>query len=328
MKLKSSRSTARKLLALSASVVVLAACSSTGGRSESDGAAASTPRMTVAMVTHAPPGDAFWDLIRKGAQAAADKDNIELRYSSDPQAPNQANLIQSAIDSGVDGIAVTFAKPEAMAPAVKAAVAADIPIVAFNSGIGNWQDLDALAYFGQDERLAGKTAGQRFSDEGVKHVLCVIHEQGTVGLEERCAGVKEGFAGTTEVVNVNGTDMPSVQATVTAKLQQDPSIDAVITLGAAYAVTVADSLKTAGSSARIATFDTDGALVDAIKDGTVEFAVDQQPYLQGYLAIDALWLYRNNRNIIGGGLPVLTGPSFVDKSNVDSIAELAQAGTR
>ncbi len=122
----------------------LASCSSTGGKPASNGSGmgagqANTPRMTVAMITHEVPGDSFWDLIRKGAQAAADKDNIELRYSNDPEAPAQANLVQSAIDSKVDGIAVTLAKPDAMAPAVKAAEAAGIPVVAFNSGFDNFK---------------------------------------------------------------------------------------------------------------------------------------------------------------------------------------------
>src|SRR5882724_6370125 len=121
-------------------VVGIASCSSTGGKPQENGGgmgggtAADTPRATIAMITHEVPGDSFWDLIRKGAQAAADKDNIELRYSNDPEAPNQANLVQTAIDSGVKGIALTLAKPDAMAPAVKTALDKGIPVVAFNSG--------------------------------------------------------------------------------------------------------------------------------------------------------------------------------------------------
>ena len=119
--------------------------------------------MTVAMITHEVPGDSFWDLIRKGAEAAAKKDNIELRYSNDPEAPNQANLVQSAIDSGVDGIAVTLAKPDAMAPAVKAAIDKGIPVVAFNSGFDNFKAMGVQEYFGQDEKLAGIAAGERLT---------------------------------------------------------------------------------------------------------------------------------------------------------------------
>jgi simple sugar transport system substrate-binding protein len=317
----------------SALVLGLAACSATGGRPRdagggSGGGTVDTPRMTIAMITHEVPGDSFWDLIRKGAETAAKKDNIELRYSNDPEAPNQANLVQSAIDSGVKGIAVTLAKPDAMAPAVKAAEAKGIPVVAFNSGYDSWKAMGVQEYFGQDEKLAGVAAGERLTADGAKKILCVIQEQGQVALEARCAGVTQGFKGQTELLNVNSKDMPSVESTITAKLQQDPSIDTVVALGAPIALTAVQSKSNANSKANIVTFDTNAALVDAIKKGDVQWAVDQQPFLQGYLAIDSLWLFLSNKNLIGGGQATLTGPSFIDKSNIDAVAELAKGGTR
>src|SRR3954471_3510978 len=311
----------------------IASCSTTGGKPQQSGGGmgagtANTPRATVAMITHEVPGDSFWDLIRKGAQAAADKDNIELRYSNDPEAPNQANLVQSAVDSKVNGIALTLAKPDAMAPAVKAAEAANIPVVAFNSGFDNFKAMGVQEYFGQDEKLAGIAAGEKLNADGAKKVVCVIQEQGQVALESRCAGVKEGFKGQSEILNVNSKDMPSVEATITAKLQQDPTVDHIVALGAPIALTAVQSVGNAGSNAKIVTFDTNAALVDAIKGGKVQWAVDQQPYLQGYLAIDSLWLFVNNKNLIGGGQPTLTGLSFIDQGNIDAVAELARAGTR
>jgi simple sugar transport system substrate-binding protein len=312
----------------------LVSCSSTGGKPAESGAGGgtgggvNTPRAVVAMITHEVPGDSFWDLIRKGAQAAADKDNIELRYSSDPEAPNQANLVQSALDSKVNGIAVTLAKPDAMAPAVKAALAAGIPVTAFNSGFDNFKQMGIQEYFGQDEKLAGIAAGEKLNGDGAKKVICVIQEQGQVALESRCAGVTQGFKGSTEILNVNSKDMPSVESTITAKLQQDPTVDHVVALGAPIALTAIQSVGNANSQAKIVTFDTNAALVDAIKGGQVQWAVDQQPYLQGYLAVDALWLYINNKNVIGGGAPTLTGPSFIDSSNIDAVASLAKSGTR
>jgi simple sugar transport system substrate-binding protein len=114
------RSKRRKAIRATAGVIagasLLAACSSTGGKPQSTSGGANaghadTPRATVAMITHEQPGDSFWDLIRKGAQAAADKDNIELRYSNKNVGPDQATLVQSAIDSKVNGIAVTMAFP-------------------------------------------------------------------------------------------------------------------------------------------------------------------------------------------------------------------------
>lgn len=311
----------------------LVACSDTGGKPRDNGegmgaGTADTPRATIAFITHEVPGDAFWDLVRKGAETAAKKDNIELRYSNDPEAPNQANLVQSAIDSKVDGIAVTLAKPDAMQGAVRKAEQAGIPVVALNTGFEVWQSMGVKSFFGQDDGIAGEAAGDRLTKEGGTKTLCIIQEQGHVGLEARCAGVQKTFKGQTEILNVNGKDMPSVESTITAKLQQDPSIDRVLALGAPFALTAVQSVKNAGSKAVVATFDTNAALVGAIKDGSVQWAVDQQPFLQGYLAVDSLWLYLANGNVIGGEKPTLTGPSFIDKSNIDSVAEYAANGTR
>ncbi|ANW65881.1 sugar ABC transporter substrate-binding protein [Mycobacterium sp. djl-10] len=323
-----------KIAGVAAAVTLLAACSSTGGKPEetggtdgSGGGSVDTPRFTVAMITHEAPGDSFWDLVRKGAETAAQKDNIELRYSSDPEGPNQANLVQTAIDSNVNGIAVTLAKPDAMKPGVDAAVAAGIPVVAFNAGLEDWAAMGVKEYFGQDGYIAGQEAGKRLTSEGATKAVCIIQEQGHVDLEARCAGLKNTFPAS-EVLNVNGKDMPSVEATITAKLQQDPSIDYIVALGAPFALTAVQSAKTAGSTAKVGTFDTNAALVDAITNGDVQWAVDQQPYLQGYLAVDSLWLYLTNGNVIGGNQATLTGPSFIDKSNIEAVAEYAKAGTR
>nr|WSY57128.1 sugar ABC transporter substrate-binding protein [Streptomyces sp. NBC_00886] len=313
-----------------------AGCSSSSGGKKStedtSGASAgkaTTPRMTVAMVTHAAPGDTFWDLVRKGAQAAAAKDNVKLVYSSDPSAGNQANLVQNAIDQKVDGIALTAAKPDAMKDVVAKAKSAGIPVVGFNSGVSDWRKLGMLEYFGQDENIAGQAFGGRLNQLGAKHALCVIQEQGQVALEARCAGLKKGFSGKTDILYVNGTDMPSVKSTITAKLTQDSSIDQVVTLGAPIALTAIQSLTDSGSKAKLATFDLSKDLVKAVQDGKIEFAVDQQPYLQGYLAVDSLWLYKTNGNYSGGSTaPVLTGPAFIDKTNVDSVAKFAANGTR
>ncbi len=121
-------------------LMATAACSSGGGAQSASGGgtgtAANSPRMTFAMVSHAPEGDAFFDVIKKGAQEAADKDNVEFKYSSSGEVPNQSTFIQNAIDSKVDGIAVSLPDPDALAPVIQKAVAAGIPVVAFNAGDG------------------------------------------------------------------------------------------------------------------------------------------------------------------------------------------------
>jgi simple sugar transport system substrate-binding protein len=304
--------------------LVLTACSSTGGKKST---AVTTERFTIAMITHEAPGDTFWDKVRAGAEAAAAKDNIQLNYSANPEAAGQATLIQTAIDQKVDAIAVTMSKPDPLAPSIRSAIQAGIPVVGFNSGINEWKRLGAMQYFGSDEGLAGEAVGRRLAGAGAHKALCVIHEQGSVSLEARCAGLTKAFADT-ENLNVNGTDLPSVRSTIAAKLQVDKTVDYIVTLGAPYALASLQSARDAGSAAKVVTFDLNADAAQAIKAGTIEFSVDQQPYLQGYEAVDSLWLYLTNGNQLGGGLPVLTGPSFVDRSNIDKILAYANKNTR
>lgn len=312
-------------------VIGLAACSSNGGDTAIPGPTADpaeTQRMTVALVTHQAPGDTFWDVVRRGAEAAAERADVELRYSHDADPVRQADLVRSAVADKVAGIAVTLANPAVMESAVRAATAAEIPVVAVNSGIADWKTLGALGYFGQDETIAGQAAGERLTHEGAKNTLCVIQQPGHVGLEARCAGVATAFRGQTQKLYVDGIDKRTVKPAIIAKLQQDRSIDRILTLGAPVALIALEAAGEANSYARVATFDTNSAVVTAIKNGTVEWAIDQQPFLQGYMAVEALWLYRTNKNVLGGGQASLTGPSFVDETNIDSVAELAEAGTR
>ncbi|WP_297004755.1 substrate-binding domain-containing protein [uncultured Corynebacterium sp.] len=319
--------------------VSLAACSSTGGAPRGDGdgsggGTVDTPRYVVSMVSHGAPGDTFWDLVRKGAEDAAQKDNIELRYSSDPQAPNQAQLVQTAIDSDVDGIAVTMPNPSAIGPVAQKAVNAGIPVVGLNAGMEQYEKYGLTGFFGQEEGVAGQRAGERLGDEKARKVICVIHEQGNQSQEDRCSGVKKGLGagGSVETLYVNGQELTSVQSTIKAKLAQDPSIDWIMSLvtpvGLVAAQAAAEAGRDLGDNLKIGTFDTNAELIPAVKEGKIEFAVDQQPYLQGYLAIDSLWLAKRNGTTVGGGRPVYTGPSFVDVDNIDTIADAAKEGLR
>ncbi|MFI9568806.1 substrate-binding domain-containing protein [Streptomyces rishiriensis] len=320
-----------RLAALAAACcLVLAGCSGADlAASTTDRAGGSADHIKIALITHGAKDDAFWELVRKGAEAAAAKDGVDLTYASDSDGAGQAELVRHAVRDKVDGIAVTLAKPQALRTPVAAAKAAGIPVVGLNSGIDAWRSAGLLEYFGQDESVAGRAVGDKLDGLDVKHALCVIHERGNVALEARCAGVKKTFTGETDMLYVDGTDMDAMTAAVTTRLRQDPDIDEVITNGAQFAIAAVKAAGEAGSKARIATFDLNKDLVTAVRDGRVQFAVDQQPYLQGYLAVDGLWLHRTNGNVSGGGVaPVLTGPAFVTRANVAQVARLAAAGTR
>ncbi|WP_433332134.1 sugar ABC transporter substrate-binding protein [Spirillospora sp. CA-294931] len=310
-------------------LLTLSACSDSGGKkAEEKATEGGGPRLKIAMVTHSGPGDTFWDIVQKGAKAAAAKDNVEFQYAADPDGGKQAQLVQSFVDKKVDGIIVTLAKPDALKDVVSKATAAKIPVVSINSGADVSAKLGAIAHFGQDEKIAGEAAGKQLASSGAKNAICVIHEQGNVGLEDRCAGAKATFGGKLENLFVQGTNMPQVKSSVAAKLQADKGIDGILTLGAPFAATSVDVVKEANSKAKIATFDMNKDLVAQLKSGAIEFAVDQQPYLQGYGAVDELWLLKHNGNVLGGGRPVLTGPAIVTKDTAAAIEPFANKGTR
>ena len=324
MRIDRSRSSLRVLAVVAAASAALAACSSQGGaQSQSGGSSGggdtSGSNLTIQMITHEQAGDTFWDKIRAGAQDAAKAHGITLNYSNNENGPEQATLVQNAIDAKVSGIAVTLSNADAVIPVTQKAVAAGIPVVAFNQGITDYKRAGAKMYFGSDETLAGKTIGVKLTQADASgKTLCVIQAQGSVALEARCAGVKQGYANT-ENLQVNGADLPSVQQTLQSKLAEDKSITNIVTLGAPIALAALQAEQSAGSTAKIVTFDLNQDAAQAIKDGKIAFAVDQQPYVQGYQSVLMLWMNITNGNDLGGGGPVLTGPSIVDSTNIDQI---------
>ncbi|MGW6063120.1 sugar ABC transporter substrate-binding protein [Streptomyces sp. NPDC055189] len=328
--------TARTAAALIAVIALAAGCSSSGGKDDEDksddggggGKGVNTPRLKIAMITHSGEGDTFWDIVQSGAKQAARKDNVEFLYSADKEAKGQAELVQSAIDKKVDGIVVTLAKPEAMKAVLGKAEDAGIPVVTINSGGEFSAGFGALSHIGQDESVAGEAVGDELNKRGKKKALCVIHEQGNVSLEQRCTGVKKTFEGSVENLNVQGTDAPGSQSSISAKLQATKDIDSVVTLGAPIAAYSVKAKEDSGSKAEVDTFDLNAEVVKRLKAKEVGFAVDQQPYLQGYLAIDELWLYKTNANVLGGGKPVLTGPAIVTEKDVPELEKYTARGTR
>jgi len=327
----------KRLLTLAlAAPLLLLGCSTenSGGEAETSAAAPSGGGGTAdgdlefAVVTHGSAGDAFWDVVQKGAEAAGEDLGVGVDYQSDGDPQRQSQLIQAAVNQDVDGIVVSMANPDALQDSVEAAVSAGIPVVTINSGADRSAEFGAIGHVGQDETIAGQGAGQRLAQDGAKNVLCVVHEAGNIGLEQRCAGASQGLGSTVKLLQVDINDLQAAQSTITSQLQSDPSIDGVLTLNSAVASVAAAAASDAGSQAEIATFDLNGDVIAAIQDGSVAFAVDQQQYEQGYLPIVMLKLYAQNLNTVGGGQPVLTGPGIVDSGNVDAIADLASAGTR
>lgn len=314
-----------------AGVALLAACSGPTGtntQNTQNNSAPATGDLKVAVITHGTAGDAFWSVVKVGAEDAGKQLGVSVTYNSDGDPGAQAKLIDNAVSQKVGGIVVSMANPDALKTSIEAAVSAGIPVITINSGSAKSVEFKALAHVGQEESIAGEEAGKKLKAAGKTKLLCVIHEAGNTGLNQRCDGARAGFGGAVENLQVDISNPTDIEARIKGKLQSDTSIDGVLALNPQVAVNAASAAKGAGSKAQVATFDLNADVVNSIKAGEVLFAVDQQQYEQGYLPIVMLKLFRDNANTLGGGKPVLTGPGFVDKSNVDKVAEYAKNGKR
>ncbi|HYQ70176.1 sugar ABC transporter substrate-binding protein [Actinophytocola sp.] len=322
-----------RVLSAVAAALALAAC--TGPSAETGPEPGAAPQgvdtsapLDFAVITHGSGGDAFWSVVKNGAEDAGRDLGVKVTYNGDGKPDAQAKLIDNAVAQGKTGLVVSMANPDALKDSIEAAVRAGIPVITINSGADESKEFGAIAHVGQDETVAGKAAGERLKNEGKKNILCVIHEAANSGLNDRCQGAKDGFGGKVTNLQVDINNPTDTESRMRGALQTDPTIDGVLTLNSQVADLAVSAAASAGVKAAIATFDLNTDVVNSIKAGKILFAVDQQQYEQGYLPIVMLKLYRDNGNTLGGGLPVFTGPGFVDKSNADQVGKYTVRGTR
>jgi simple sugar transport system substrate-binding protein len=281
------------------------------------------------MITHG-DGGVFWSVVQTGAEQAGEDLGVEVRFfGSNNDAEAQSQAIEAAIAEGPDGIAISLADPEGVSAAAQAVTDAGIPLYTLNSGLNNYEELGAITHIGQTETVAGEGAGERFNELGATKVLCARQEQTNIALEERCEGFASTFSGETvsEFVGLDA-DPTEQENQISAILQADPEIDGVMTTGPNLPLRAIAAGESAGRELVIGGFDISPDVISAIEAGDVAFTVDQQQYLQGYLPIVLMYLQATNLNTAGGGLPILTGPGFVDAENVAEVAALVEAGTR
>ena len=331
--------TKRRLLAvlMVVGVLVLPACGDDGddNASGSGGGGSENSDITIEVVTHGQASDSFWSVVKNGIEQAGEDVNASVSYSAPDtfDMVKMSQLIDAAVAKNPDGLIVSVPDYDALKDSLESAVDAGIPIITMNSGSESFKDIGAITHVGQDETAAGEGAGQQLADAGTKNVICVNQEVGNSSLDDRCNGAKtmiEEAGGKLEVVQVDLKDAAGAQSTVKSKLQNDSSIDGILTLGPTGAAPALAALKELGKNGQIklGTFDLSPEVLDAITAGDMEFAVDQQQYLQGYLSVTFMALNIRNLNTVGGGDPVPTGPGFVTKETAEKVKQLSEDGTR
>jgi simple sugar transport system substrate-binding protein len=288
--------------------------------------------VTIIAVTHGQASDPFWSIVKNGITAAGEDQGISVDYRApetfDMVAMSQ--LIDAAVNQQPDGIMISNPDPDALGPSIERAIAAGIPVISMNSGINAAADLGISLHVGQDELPAGRIVGAKLAELGATHVLCVIQEVGNVALDQRCQGVTEGMEGSGTVTILPTTSDPAdVEAKIRAALTSDDTLDAVIGLSAPQvgepAVTAVQALGKA-DSVIVASYDLSAGFLQAILDGKAAFAVDQQPYLQGYLPVTFLSQYAQFGVMPSGNVP--SGPSFVTQENAQLVIDLSAQGLR
>lgn len=313
--------------------LALAGCSGTGAKGGGGGGSAAPDNKNpkICVYTHG-DGGTFWAVAQKGAEDAAKTLGVTLDYQgSTNDAAKQASTIEAGVKGGCSGIAASAPDPGAIQSAMKSASDAKIPTVTINSGSSVYKQLGAFTHVGQDEIVAGRQAGEKFNELGVKKILCPIQEAANSGLTDRCKGAAETFKGQVQQFNADGAlaDLNGAQAKILAALQADSSIDAVFALNADVATgAVLPAVKTVGRDIKVGTVDLSADALKAIDAGTLQFGIDQQQYAQGYMAVQLLYFAVKDAIEIGGGLPVYTGPAFVTKDNVKAVQESVKEGLR
>jgi simple sugar transport system substrate-binding protein len=289
----------------------------------------------IVAVTHGQSSDPFWAVVANGIADAAEDMGVRVEY----QAPTSfdmvrmSQLIDAAIASRPSALIVSIPDPAALGGSVRAAVAAGLPVLGINAGVDAWRELGLLAYLGQTEYEAGFAAGERLTAAGARRVLCVNHEVGNISQDERCRGLADAVreaGGATTVLAVDLADPDDAEQRVAGALGRDAAIDGLLTLGPAGAPPTLAALRAANrlATVRFGTFDLEPGVLRAIAGGEMLFAIDQQPYLQGYLAVVLLTKYLETGTMAGGGDIIRTGPSFVTRENAEAVSRLTEQGIR
>jgi simple sugar transport system substrate-binding protein len=328
-----SRSSMTHFSIVIAALIAFSGCEAGGSGSAETSSGRDT--MHIVFVTHGQSADPFWSVVSNGARDAARDLGVNVQY----QAPTRfdmvemSNLIRATTAARPHGLVLSIPDPAALAGAIQAATDAGIPVISINSGADTYRELGVLAHIGQTEYEAGMAGGERLAKAGVRHVLCINHEVGNTAQDLRCRGLADALAGSgarATVIGVDLADPDDAQQRIAGALRADPGIDGMLALGPSGADPALAAVRATGRGEDMAfgTFDLTPRVLEAVRDGDMLFAIDQQQYLQGYLPVILLVKYLETGALPGGGDVILTGPGFVTSENAAAVIELTERGIR
>ena len=293
-------------------------------------AAVAQKKPHIIVVTHGQVSDSFWLVVKNGVDQAAKDSGSDVEY----RAPEKfdmvamAQLIDAAVASKPDGLVVSIPDADALGKSIQAAVKAGIPVISMNSGSDVSQKLGCLMHVGQEEYVAGKGAGERMKAQGVKKAVCINQEVGNAGLDARAKGFKDGLGADVEILAVS-MDFTQSRNAFSGYLQKNPDVEGILALGPTGAEPALQALQQAGKVGKVkfGTFDLSPTVLQALVKKDMEFAIDQQQFLQGYLPVVFLANYVKYGLLVATN-SIPTGPGFVTPANAQQVIDLSKKGIR
>jgi simple sugar transport system substrate-binding protein len=288
----------------------------------------------IAFVSHGQASDPFWAVVKRGIEDAKRQTGAAVSYRAPDtyDVARMRRMIDEVIGARLDGLVVSLPDVDALAPAIRRAERAGVPVVSINSGSDSFRELGVLAHVGQAEWRAGFESGERMARAGVRSAVCVNQEVGNAGLDRRCRAFDAGLrrlGGHSRTLAVDLQEPGRAQRLIAATVSSG-EVDGVLTLGSAGAVAALAALRASGVADRVqlATFDLSPDVLEAVHDHRMLFAVDQQPYLQGYLPVILLAEYTRHGLLPARGELIPTGPDFITAANAARALELSRRGFR
>jgi simple sugar transport system substrate-binding protein len=319
------------------------------------GASAASGGERYVLVSHGADSDAWWNTVKNAIRQAGEDYGVQVDYRNPPDGDlaGMARLLELAAARNYDGVAFDIADFDVLSRPAARITAKGIPVVTINSGTAQESArLGAIMHIGQPEYEAGKAAGERARSAGIKSFVCVNHYATNAASFQRCRGFADALGVDVRSSMIDsGVDPIVVRSKVGAYLRNHPGTQAVLALGPGSAEPALQELKRMGLAGKIyfCTFDLSPAIIEGVRNGDIAFAIDQQPYLQGYMAIAALVIAHRGHTrdpaaivkalkgnpkfqarLTAYGLApvytasgVSTGPSFVTRDNVALVARYA-----
>jgi len=305
-----------------------AAVAAVAGTASAGGAGGSVPRI---VFVSGPLTDSFFPPLYNGAKQAAHDLGIKFNYIPINEADieqSSAQTMQAAIAQHPDALVVGDFVTPVVDPLIKQAIKKGIPVYVDQSGQDQWQADGAFGFIGQQGPATGQAGGRELIKDGVKHALCVNNVPGNPYLTKICMGLAAAMkaAGGDSVMlplpTADSTDPQKVTQDIGAFLASHKSIQGILCENAAVGSDAVTAAQQANRKVHIGTLALSKQTISQLQSGQLDFLINEQPYLDGYLGMLFAYTYaKYGLSPIGA---VATGPAIVDKSNLAKILSVVK----